>query len=188
MERTFLEIKYLDTKIDYDGSQLRPHWIYKTTGIMGDSAVAFIGACNIPDNNIVDIEDLLAKKSIKGSKMLHFMIELFGRDCVFGTTMQSVFISEIQNELIAHKVKVDKFGDDLFVGDGKLSIAITTASPVSTLMHMALNISNTGTPIKTSALEELGVEPLMFAGSVLKRFCSEYTWIVLASTKVTPRC
>lgn len=187
MERTFLEIKRLDKNIDYDGSQLNPHWIYRTTGIMGDVAVCFIGACNVLDDKMVDLEDVLAKNSIRSSKMLHFIVEIFERDCAFAAALQSVFMSEIQNELYEHGVKALKFGDDIFVGDGKLSIAIATVSPVSALMHMALNISNKGTPVKTSALEDFGIDPENFADAVMKRFNAEYSRIILAACKVLPR-
>ncbi len=187
MERAFLEIKRLEKNINYDGSQLSPHWIYKTTGIMGDAAVCFVGSCNVLDDKMVDLEDVLAKKSIKSSKMVHFIVEIFGRDCAFAAALQSVFISEIQNELYKYGVKALKFGDDIFVGDGKLTIAIATVSPVSALMHMALNISNKGTPIKTSALEDFGINPDEFANAVLKRFNAEYSRIILATCKVIPR-
>jgi len=154
---------------------------------MGDAAVAFVGACNVLDKNMVDLEDVLAHNEIRSSKMLHFIVEIFGRDCMFGASLQSVFISEIQNELLKHGVKAVKSGDDLFVGEGKLSIAIATASPVSALMHMALNISTKGTPVKTSALEDLKIDHVSFADAVLKRFNEEYSRIVLASCKVVPR-
>lgn len=187
MERTFLEIRRLDGNIDYDGSQLSPHWIYRKTGIMGDAAVSFAGACNIPEKNMADLEDVLAHNEIRSSKMLHFIVEIFGRDSIFGPALQSVFMSEIQNELLIHGAKVIKTGDDLFVGDGKLSIAIATVSPVSVLMHMALNISNQGTPVKTSSLEDLNVDHVKLAEAVLKRFRDEYGRIVLAACKVVPR-
>ena len=84
MERSFLSVKFIDENIDYDGSQLSPHWIYKKTGIMGDAIVSFIGACSVSDEEIADIEDIIGGKTIKSAKMLHFIIELFGfGDLVF---------------------------------------------------------------------------------------------------------
>lgn len=187
MERSFLEIKYLDEKIAYDGSQLAPHWIYKKTGIMGDVAVSFIGSCDVSDDQMADLEDLLQHKTIKADKMLHFIIELFGKDCVLATAIQCLFISEIQNVLLLNKIPVKKEGDDLFIGEGKLSISIASVSPVSALIHIGLNISNSGTPVKTSSLEDLGIEPRTFSSEVLKRFDYEYTRIILAASKVRAR-
>ena len=187
MERSFLEIRHLDEKIDYDGSQLAPHWIYKKTGIMGDAAVSFIGSCNVTDDQMADLEDLLHHKSIKADKMLHFVIELFGRDCILATAIQCLFISEIQNLLLSKNVPVKKDGDDLFINSGKLSISIASVSPVSALIHIGLNISNAGTPVKTSALEDLNIEPKAFSISVLERFNSEFSRLILAASKVRAR-
>ena len=187
MERTFLEIEYIDKKIKYDGSQLAPHWIYKTTGVMGDAAVAFCGPCNIPYDNMADLEDVLAKDSIKADSMLHFICEIFGKDCFSAIGVQNAFVSEIHSALLKHGVKVVKQGDDLFVGKGKLSISIASVSSVSALIHIGLNINNSGTPVTTSALKDLNIEPKAFALDVLKRMKNEYSRMVLASCKVRPR-
>jgi uncharacterized protein len=187
MERSFLEIRQLDEKLNYDGSQLAPHWIYKKTGIMGDAAVSFIGACDVSDDQMADIEDLLQKKSIKADKMLHFIVEIFGRDCCFAASIQGGFMSEIQNLLLERKVPVTKNGDDLFIGKGKLSISIASVSPVSALIHIGLNISNSGTPVQTSALEDFDIDPNTFSSTVLKRFNFEFSRIILAASKVRAR-
>jgi hypothetical protein len=187
MERSFLEIRHLDEKIDYDGSQLAPHWIYKKTGIMGDAAVSFIGSCNVSDEQMADLEDLLQKKTIKADKMLHFIVEIFGRDCFFAASIQGGFISEIQNVLLERKVPVTKNGDDLFVGKGKLSISIASVSTVSALIHIGMNISNSGTPVQTSALEDFDIDAKVFSSTVLKRFDLEFSRIILAASKVRAR-
>ncbi len=187
MERSFLEIRQFSEDINYDGSQLSPHWIYKNTGVMGDATASFVGACDIPYSNMVDLEDVLAKEQICSSRMLHFITEIFGRDCLFGSTLLSVFVSEIQNELLSKGVNVTKKGDDLFIKDGKLSIAIATATPVSTLMHIGINVTTKGTPVKTASLEEHKIDPIQFSSSVLERFNKEYSRIILAACKVVPR-
>ena len=187
MARSFLEVRYINKNINYDGSQLSPHWVYTTTGVMGDAAASFCGKCDIPDEEIADVEDLLAGKLIKSDKMLHFIIELFGRDCVFASSIQSVFVSEVQNELLKRGASVVKEGDDLFFGKGKLSISVASVSPVSALIHIALNITNKGTPVRTASLEDLKIEPKNFAAAVLKRFDKEYSRIILAASKVRPR-
>ncbi len=187
MERTFLEIKNIDKKIKYDGSQLTPHWIYRTTGIMGDAVVAFCGPCSIPYDNMADLEDVIAKESIKADNMLHFICELFGRDCFCAVGVQNAFVSEIQSVLLKKGVDVEKRGDDLFIGKGKLSISIASVSSVSALIHIGLNIENKGTPVLTSALKDFDIRPKDFAFEVLKRMKKEYSRMVLASCKVRPR-
>jgi len=187
MERAFLEIKYIDKKIKYDGSQLAPHWIYKSTGIMGDAAVAFCGPCNIPYDNMADLEDVLDSSSIKADSMLHFICELFGKDCFTAVAVQNAFVSEMQNALLKKGVYVSKIGDDLFVGKGKLSISIATVSTVSALIHVGLNIENKGTPVVTAALKDFSIKPEDLAKDVLKRLNKEYSRMILASCKVRPR-
>ena len=187
MERTFLEIKHIDKKIKYDGSQLAPHWIYRTTGIMGDAAVAFCGPCNIPYDNMADLEDVLARESIKADSMLHFICEIFGRDCFSAVGVQNAFVSEIQNVLLKKGVNVVKQGDDLFIGKGKLSISIASVSSVSSLIHIGLNIENKGTPVLTSALKDFNINPKDLAVEVLKRMEKEYSRMMLACCKVRGR-
>jgi uncharacterized protein len=187
MEKSFLEIKFIDKKINYDGSQLDHHFIYKNFNIKGDAAISFIGKCNVKKNNIVDIEDILAKKTIKADSMLHFIIELFNKELLFGSAIQSVFISEIQNELLEKGFKVKKYGDDLYVENRKLSISIASKSSVSVLIHIGVNIINKGTPVETEALKTFGINEKAFAKAVLKRFNKEYTRVMLATTKVIPR-
>ena len=45
-------------------------------------------------------------------------------------------------------VALDLAGDDLYVGDRKLSISIAAPSPTSALIHFALNIDPTGAPVR----------------------------------------
>ena len=85
-------------------------------------------------------------------------------------------------KLIASDMRRD--GDDIYIGDGKLSISIATVTPVSALIHFAVNVSNEGTPVKTASLEDLGVEAKEFALEVMKRVVSEVESIETATIKV----
>ena len=133
------------------------------------------------------LEDVLAHESIKADSMLHFICELFGKDCFSAIGVQNAFISEIQNSLLKKGIDVSKLGDDLFIGKGKLSISIASVSSVSSLIHIGLNIDNKGTPVLTSALKDFNIEPKDFAAEVLKRMKKEYSRMMLASCKVRGR-
>jgi len=186
VERTFLEVKFIKEKINYDGSQLSPHWIYKTTGIMGDAAVSFIGACNVTPEHMIDMEDLIAGDKIASDLMLHFIIEIFNKSAFEGAVIQCVMVSEIHSVLLENNINVKRIGDDLFVGDAKLSISIATASAVSALIHIALNITNDGTPVKTCALNDFKINAASFAEQCLQKIKKEYSRLVLAASKVRP--
>ena len=58
--------------------------------------------------------------------------------------------------LSKYGVKTSQDGDDIFIGDAKLSVSIATASISSMKIHFALNITTKGTPIdvQTSSLED----------------------------------
>lgn len=186
MGKSFLSLVHIKDTVNYNGSQLRPHWIYENYKTMGDVCVSFIGSCDIPYKYMVDLEDELAKDSIFSKKMLHIIVELFAKNIYFGVLFQGIIISEIQNELLDAKITVKKFGDDLFLDDKKLSISIATVSMVSTLIHVGINISSVGTPVKTVSLEDLNIDAETFRVKILDRIDNEYSRIIGAVSKVKP--
>ena len=178
--------RWLDECIAYDGAQLRAHWILRVCDIAGDALVAFRGPCHVVDDEVADIEDL-GGPGIAGADMLHFLWERFDDDglrtAIVRQRLLSCIAVEVLRELGAPET-LRRDGDDLFVGDGKLSISIATRSTVSTLMHFALNISNDGTPVRTSALGEFGIDPTVCARTILDRVEREEASMLLARAKV----
>jgi hypothetical protein len=77
-------------------------------------------------------------------------------------------------------------GDDLYWGDRKLSISIASQSAVSTMVHFAVNITNAGTPVRTCALEDLGVDPKEFADAAMDALALEWASVLKATRKVRP--
>ncbi len=75
-------------------------------------------------------------------------------------------------------------GDDLFLGDGKLSVSIATVSRVSCLIHVGINIVNEGTPVETACLTQAGVDPVSFGRDCAVAFARELTEMCAATTKV----
>ena len=78
----------------------------------------------------------------------------------------------------------ERRGDDLFVDGGKLSVSIATRSPVSTLIHLGLNIDAEGAPVETADLGALGVAPASVADELLRRYVEEMSGIAAARCKV----
>lgn len=180
---------YVERNFGYDGTQLRSLFGYLEHGVLGDSAVAWIGPCSIPFAHMVDGEDVLAKATIAGDRMVHFIIEKFHAPLVAGVALQRLFaaiVLDLLRESVAPELKglLRREGDDLYLDDGKLSISIATVSPVSTLIHFAINCINAGTPVKTAALGDLGVDPVLFAREALKRLEHEVNSIDEATMKV----
>lgn len=177
---------WLDRSLAYDGSQLRAHWILRTTGLVGDAMVAFRGPCHVLRDEIADLADVDGP-GIAGDDMLHFVWESFAHPDLLLACHRQRLVSATAGELVrelAPQAALRRDGDDLFVGDGKLSISIATSSPVSSLLHFALNVATTGAPVRTAGLSQLGIEPRAFAAHLLDRVRDEQESIAVARAKV----
>jgi uncharacterized protein len=184
MQKQFVTSKFLKV---YDGSQLRPLFAYEHFGLKGDAIISWISSTNVSLSHMVDYEDKIEEQKICGEKMLHFMIEIFPANLLFGVSLQRLLASIIKDNLLKQSdEKIIRKGDDLYLGTGKLSISIASVSAVSTLIHLAINITNKGTPVKTASLEDLKIKPEVLAKNILSAFASEYEDIIWATKKVKP--
>jgi hypothetical protein len=179
------------TRATYDGRQLQPHWILRTTGIAGDALVAFRGPCRIPPEQIADLEDLLAGATIAGDDMVHFVWESFDAVDLRGAVLRQRLLAARAREILQTRTPkarhLRRDGDDLWVGDRKLSISVAARSPVSTLIHFAVNVGTDGVPVRAIGLDALGVAPVEFAREMLARTLAEETSIDMARCKVRAR-
>jgi hypothetical protein len=178
---------FIDKNIKYDGTQLRSLFAYLEYQILGNSIVSFIGPCDVSFEHMVDGEDLLAQSPIRGSEMLHFIVEIFDEKLSTAVSLQRLFAS-IAKDYISQKTN-QKFplardGDDIFWEKKKLSISIATNSSRSMLIHFAMNISNEGTPVPTCALKDFGLSPTETAKNLMELFSTEFQKIQEATYKV----
>ncbi|WP_415063832.1 DUF366 family protein [Bdellovibrio sp.] len=187
-----MQTQFIEKDFPYDGTQLRSLFAYLNHGILGPSVVAWQGACSIPFEHMVDGEDLLAKAVIQGDEMLHFIIEIFDRDLFSGVSLQRLFASICRDYLQTQAASVlvgkslRRDGDDIYLDDRKLSISIATKSPVSVLVHFAMNVTNKGTPVETLSLRDLQLDPRRVAEDLMTHFRKEYISMVTATHKVRP--
>jgi uncharacterized protein len=170
-------------QVPYTGEELRSHWLFHRFGLRGDAAAGFLGECEVTPEHMVDQADVAAGESIRAALMLHFIVEHFDTDLTRAILRQRLLVCLAQ-ELLTGVKGVRRVGDDLFVGDRKLSVSIATASPVSTLIHFALNVDPAGAPVPAVGLAELGVVPLPFAELLLTRYVEECRGIAAARCKV----
>lgn len=181
-----MQIKFLGQNINYDGSQLRSHWIFDTTELSGNAAVAFVGGCNVLPEYMVDLADKNAGCKIYSEDMLHFIVERF--DCSLNEMIlhQRLFVAIMNEELGSRRSlnsTIVRNGNDLYDGDAKLNVSIATASPVSCLMHVGINISSKNTPVKTKSLNDYGINPKSFAENALKKYKDEVEGVKIAREK-----
>ncbi|MBI2083279.1 MAG: DUF366 family protein [Deltaproteobacteria bacterium] len=181
-----MKIYWVDQSINYDGSQLTPHWIFKNFNLVGNAMVAFVGGCRVSPEHMVDLADLKEGKTIYSEKMLHFIAEFFDKNLSETILLQRLFVSLVQQEIVyrAKTTTLIRAGNDLFDGEAKLSVSIATASPVSTLMHYGINISSQNTPVKTKGLADYAIDPKTFAISLLETMKNEMETVATARSKV----
>ncbi len=180
---------YLDQKTSaYDGGQLKSLWAYRHYQLMGDSIIVFRGPCNVNKEALVDVQDQLANNFIYSPDMLHFIAEHFGCDLEKAVLRQRLMITQVEG-LLREKSRVClvRRGDDLYAGERKLSVSIATVSPVSSLIHLGLNIDASGAPVPAVGLKEIGLSDdslWEFAHTVCANYQQEVQDIKLACCKV----
>ena len=183
-----MKTKFIENEFEYNGSQLHSLFAYLTQGVQGDSVVSWVGPCAISTEHMVDGEDLLEGSTIRGGRMLHFITEIFHLQLFGAVALQRLFASmclDLARELVPDKAeRMRRDGDDLWVDDGKLSISIATVSPLSGLVHFAMNVTNKDTPVKTACLEDLGINANQFANEAMARLSREIKGIQEATMKV----
>ena len=83
-------------------------------------------------------------------------------------------------------VNITRSGDDLYIGNKKLSVSIATKSITSSLIHFGLNINAEGAPILAADLStDVGVKDVKaFALEIMNAYSKEVEDIKLATSKV----
>lgn len=165
-----MKMKYSTKSSTYDGSQLRHLFAYLDHDLLGDSIVSWRGACDIPKENIIDGQDLKSQSIIVSEEMLHFIIEKFNSTLFFGVALQRIFVTLIQEDMQKKGFILKRKGDDLFFtsntnststikenSEKKFNISIATQSAVSSMIHLAVNISTKGTPVPTVSLNDFNI-------------------------------
>lgn len=178
----------VESSIKYDGKQLSPHWIYRHCDLIGDSVVVFQGEADVTLDHMVDLIDVKREAAIYSPLMLHFLGEWFIDSLDMGILLQHLFVANVYEVLWESGVKnLERRGNDIYFDQRKLSVCIATRSPVSVLMHMGININTEGTPIPTSGLKEMKIEPWAFATSILERFSRDISIWKNSRVKVLAR-
>lgn len=183
-----LSTHVLETGPCYDGTPLVPHWIYRTTGVLGDAVVAWVAPAAVALTEMVDLEDVRAKAPIASPEMLHFLGEWFIESLDLAIGYQLLLVVTLKETLEAHGVgPFRRRGNDLYFDNRKISVSIATRSPVSVLVHLGVNVRTEGTPVPTAGLAEWGLDAKEIAGEVLRRFHAELEGWHKARVKVLPR-
>jgi len=181
-----METVFHPDELAYTGHQLRSHWIYETFGLQGDAIVAFRGPCRVALTEMVDREDVIAGEDIQAAEMLHLIAEHFDRDLTRAVLRQRLLICMIAERLQRAPAMPapTRDGDDLYIDERKLSVSIATVSPVSTLIHVGINVDATGAPVAACGLGEWDIDADRLAEDLLASYSAEARDIYLATCKV----
>lgn len=181
-----LKTKLLAGTHAYDGSPLGGQWAYKAHGILGDSLLAFEGPCEVKVEALADLEDAKSGAFIYSSRMLNFVLELFGPSLEEAAARQWLMAATVAAELNQRLKKplVLRDGNDLWVGKRKLSVSIAAPTGVSVKVHLGLNIDATGAPVPAIGLKDLKVPAKALAQALLKRFADDHSRLAKARAKV----
>ena len=183
---TLLNVLFVDEEMTYTGEQLRSHWAYRNCDLLGDSAVAFVGPCDVHPEHMKDLEDLKDDQQIYSERMLHFIIEHFDMDLPRTVLRQHLLIALMAEHLNRSlgNARIRREGSDLYDGDHKVTVSIASVSPVSTLIHAGINISSRNTPVSTRGLDDFGIAARRIAASILQGYAKDCEIALKARCKV----
>jgi len=168
-----LDIRFLGNK-DYVDGTLRSGFFKSEK----DYIVSFIGNADVTFDGMCDRDDLNTEAPFIKGYMLHFIAEFKN------TTLQEMMLyqrlfarivyDELRSSTICSQLRIT--GNDIYVGDRKLSVGIATSTITNTqIMHYALNITKGDCPLDVEYLSRIApnIDPRSFSINLMKIFNKE---------------
>jgi hypothetical protein len=176
--------RILEGAVAYTGAELRSGWVRERTGLDGDAAAGFVGPCDVPNANLVDLDDARAGTFIRAASMAHVIVE--HPRCALGeAVLRQRLLVAILGEVLAGLGKVvRRDGDDLYYDGRKLTVSIAAPSAASSLIHLGINVDPAGAPVAAVGLAELGVDARALLSELLTCYANELETAAYAATKV----
>jgi uncharacterized protein len=179
-----LSFRILEGTVPYVGTELRSGWVRARTGLGGDVAAGFVGPCDVPNANLVDLDDARAGEYIRAASMAHVIVEHPACPLELAVMRQRILVA-LLGELLAARGKVARReGDDLYHDGRKLTVSIAAPSSASSLIHLGINVDPAGAPVPAVGLAEMGIEPRALLHDLLSRYAGELASAAHATTKV----
>ena len=176
--------RILAGELAYTGAELRSGFVRARTGLEGDAAIAFVGPCHVPNENLVDLDDARAGTFIRAATMAHVIVE--HPACTLPTAvLRQRLLVAILGEVIASMGKfVRREGDDLYDEERKLTVSIAAPASSSCVIHLGVNVDPAGAPVPAVGLRALGLDPRVVVDRTLSRYGDELASAAHAATKV----
>lgn len=179
-----LAFRILDGELAYTGAELRSGWASAHTGLSGAVAAGFVGPCDVPTANLVDMDDARAGLFIRARRMAHAIIE--HPDCTLETAVlrQRLLVCILAELLGARGKAVRRDGDDLFWNERKLTVSIAAPGPAGCLIHLGINVDPSGAPVPAAGLDEMGLDARELLTALFERYAAELETAAHAVSKV----
>jgi hypothetical protein len=176
--------RIIEEPIAYTGRELRSGWVAQKTGLAGDAAAAFLGACEVPTENLVDMDDAAAGEFIRAGQMAHVIVE--HPSCPLGETVlrQRILVCILCGILRERGRTARRDGDDIYIDDKKLTVSIAAPSHSGSLIHLGINIDPVGAPVAAIGLNEMGIDAKWLLAALLQRYKDELASCAHAMAKV----
>jgi hypothetical protein len=182
---SFKGFEVLDESLPYTGRELRSGWVREKTGaVAGGSAVAWVGPCRVDTEDLVDLDDARNGAVIEAANMAHVVVEHPGCPLQAAVLRQRLLVCILGEALHERGIGVRRNGDDLYVGDRKLTVSIAAPAREACLIHLGINVDPTGAPVRAVGLDELGVPPRELLQTILARYRDELATAAHAEVKV----
>ncbi len=184
METINLGYKILTEEVRYTGRELRSGWVSERTGLSGDAAAAFIGPCDVATEDLVDMDDKRAGAIIRSDLMAHVILEHPSCPIEKAVLRQRLLVCTLCEILVGKGYTVLRDGDDVYIGERKLTVSIAAPSEGRSLIHLGINIKTGGAPVPAIGLEEMKLPPQSLLAELLERYVIELASCSHAETKV----
>jgi hypothetical protein len=182
-----MRIVWLEDALVYDGRQLSTAFLDRHAAHEHDAVVLFVGGADVGVEQLVDLEDAEAGAVIYSALMAHAVLEHRGVPLEEAVWRQRLLVHAAARWVASRSgIAVDVRGDDLYVGDGKLSVSVATRSPRGSLIHLGVNVETEGAPVRAAGLRDLRIPPQEFLAALARLYTEELSSVQHAVSKVRP--
>lgn len=116
--------------------------------------------------------------------MAHVIIEHPGCDLRTAVLRQRLLVALLVERLREGGHDVRRDGDDVYLGNRKLTVSIAAPAARSALIHLGINVDPDGAPVPAVGLRAMDIEPRGLLTELLGRYIVEIDACRHAETKV----
>jgi hypothetical protein len=176
--------RIIEEPVAYTGRELRSGWVTQITGLTGDAAAAFLGVCEVPTENLVDMDDAAAGDFIRAGQMAHVIVEHPDCPLALAVLRQRILVCNLCDILRESGRPARRSGDDIHIEDKKLTVSIAAPSPSGSMIHLGINVDPEGAPVAAVGLNDMGIDAKRLLAELLQRYGDELASCAHAASKV----